>query len=80
MSAMANTTYIVTTVMKTTTKEKAPNEAETAPRINILDFCEEQYADILSVMDRIHHDKRGEVHTRLEFGENSRKSRRMRED
>nr|GEW37305.1 reverse transcriptase domain-containing protein [Tanacetum cinerariifolium] len=40
MSAMANTTPIVTTVTKTATKEKALNEAETAPRINILDFLE----------------------------------------
>nr|GEY71568.1 reverse transcriptase domain-containing protein [Tanacetum cinerariifolium] len=54
---MANTTPIVTTVTKTATKEKAPNEAETAPRINILDLCEEHYADILRVMDRIRRDK-----------------------
>nr|GEV55562.1 reverse transcriptase domain-containing protein [Tanacetum cinerariifolium] len=80
MSAMANTTSIVTTVTKTATKEKAPNETETAPRINILDFCGEHYANILPVMDRIRRDKRREVHTRLDFGENSRKSRRMRED
>nr|GEW11783.1 hypothetical protein [Tanacetum cinerariifolium] len=57
---MANTTPIVTTVTKTTTKEKALNEAETAPRINILDFCEEHYADILPVMDKIRRDKRRE--------------------
>nr|GEV90269.1 reverse transcriptase domain-containing protein [Tanacetum cinerariifolium] len=80
MSAMANTTPIVTTVTKTATKEKAPNGAEIAPGINILDFCEEHYKDILPVMDKIHRDKRREVHIRLDFGENSRKSRRMRED
>nr|GEZ45775.1 hypothetical protein [Tanacetum cinerariifolium] len=31
-------------------------------------------------MDRIRRDKRIEVHTRLDFGENSGKSRRMRKD
>nr|GEZ46883.1 hypothetical protein [Tanacetum cinerariifolium] len=77
---MANTTPIVTTVTKTATKEKAPNEVKTAPRINILDFYEEQYADILPVIDRIRRDKQREVHTRMDFGENSRKSQRMRED
>nr|GEX55609.1 hypothetical protein [Tanacetum cinerariifolium] len=79
MSAMVNTTPIVTTVIKTATKEKTPNGAETAYRINILDFCEEHYEDILSVMDKIRRDKRREVHTRLDFEENSRKSR-IRED
>nr|GEW45116.1 reverse transcriptase domain-containing protein [Tanacetum cinerariifolium] len=80
ISAMANTTPIVTTVTKTATKKKTPNGAETASRINILDFCEEHYEDILSVMDKILRDKRREVHTRLDFGENSRKSQRIRED
>nr|GFB10285.1 hypothetical protein [Tanacetum cinerariifolium] len=70
----------MTTVTKNATKEKAPNEAETAPRINILDFCEEHYADILPVIDRIRRDKRREVHTGLDFGEKSRKSQKMRED
>nr|GEW45884.1 reverse transcriptase domain-containing protein [Tanacetum cinerariifolium] len=79
MNAMANTTPIVTTVMKTTTKEKTPNRAEAASRVNVLDFCEEHYEDILTVMDKICRNKRKEVHTRLEFGGNSRKSRRMRE-
>nr|GEW59873.1 reverse transcriptase domain-containing protein [Tanacetum cinerariifolium] len=80
ISAMANTTPIVTTVTKTATKEKTSNGAETASRINILDFCEEHYEDILPVMDKIRRDKRREVHTMLDFGENSRKSRRIRED
>nr|GEW18607.1 reverse transcriptase domain-containing protein [Tanacetum cinerariifolium] len=61
MSAMANTTPIVTTVMKTATKEKTSNGAETASRINILDFCEEHYEDILPFMDKIRRDKRREV-------------------
>nr|GEU53955.1 reverse transcriptase domain-containing protein [Tanacetum cinerariifolium] len=73
MSAMANTTPIVTTVTKTATKEKTPNVAETASKINILDFREEHYEDILPVMDKIRRDKRREVHTRLDFGENSKK-------
>nr|GEX45588.1 reverse transcriptase domain-containing protein [Tanacetum cinerariifolium] len=80
MSVMANTTPIVTTVTETATKEKTSNGAEAAPRANILDFCEEHYEDILPVMDKIRRDKRKKVHTRLDFGENSKKSRRMRED
>ncbi|GKC70750.1 hypothetical protein Tco_1116633 [Tanacetum coccineum] len=80
MSAMANTTPIVTTVTKTATKEKTPKETGATPRVNILDFCEEHYQEILSViMDKVRHDKRKEVHTRLDFGENSKKSRRIRE-
>nr|GEV66460.1 reverse transcriptase domain-containing protein [Tanacetum cinerariifolium] len=47
MSAMANTTPIVTTVTKITTKEKTPNEAKGASRVNILEFCEEHYEDSL---------------------------------
>nr|GEW21410.1 hypothetical protein [Tanacetum cinerariifolium] len=80
MSAMANTTPVVTTVTKTATKEKTPNGAKAASRVNILDFCEEHYEDILPVMDKIRRDNRKEVHTMLDFEENSRKSRRMRED
>ncbi|GKC25961.1 hypothetical protein Tco_1028111 [Tanacetum coccineum] len=81
MSAMANTTPIVNTVTKAATKEKTPKEADAAPRVNILDFCEEHYEDILPViMDNILRDKRKEVHTRLDFRESSKKSRRMRED
>ncbi|GJR20684.1 hypothetical protein Tco_0969211 [Tanacetum coccineum] len=80
MSAMANTTPIVTTVTKTATKEKTPKETDVAPRVNILDFCEEHYEEILPViMDKIRHYKRKEVHTRLDFGDNTKKSQRMRE-
>ncbi|GJX10655.1 hypothetical protein Tco_0200514 [Tanacetum coccineum] len=80
MSAMANTTPIVTTVTKTATKEKTPKETDAAPRVNILDFCEEHYEDILPViMDKIRRDKRKEVHTRLDFGDNTKRSRRIRE-
>ncbi|GJU56460.1 hypothetical protein Tco_1230174 [Tanacetum coccineum] len=80
MSAMANTIPIVTTVTKTATKEKTPKETDAAPRVNILDFCEEHYKDILLViMDKIRCDKQKEVHTRLDFGDNTKRSRRMRE-
>nr|GEW07229.1 reverse transcriptase domain-containing protein [Tanacetum cinerariifolium]GEW22653.1 reverse transcriptase domain-containing protein [Tanacetum cinerariifolium]GEW22662.1 reverse transcriptase domain-containing protein [Tanacetum cinerariifolium] len=59
MSAMANTTPIVTTVTKAANKEKTPKEADAALKVNILDFCEEQYEDILPViMDKIRRDKR----------------------
>ncbi|GJW16675.1 hypothetical protein Tco_0024111 [Tanacetum coccineum] len=79
MSAMANTTPIVTTVTKPATKEKTPKDADATPRVNIQDFCEEHYEDILPViMDKIRRDKRKEVHARLDFGE-SPKKRRIRE-
>ncbi|GKE30428.1 hypothetical protein Tco_1445812 [Tanacetum coccineum] len=80
MSTMANTTPIVTTVTKTVTKEKATKETDAALRVNILDFCEEHYEEILPViMDKIRLDKRKEVHTRLDFRDNTKKSRRIRE-
>ncbi|GKD69750.1 hypothetical protein Tco_1323840 [Tanacetum coccineum] len=79
MSVMANTTPIVTTVMKPATKEKTLKDADATPRVNIQDFCEEHYEDILLViMDKIRRDKRKEVHARLDFGE-SPKKRRIRE-
>ncbi|GJV98245.1 reverse transcriptase domain-containing protein [Tanacetum coccineum] len=78
MSAMANATPIVTTVTKTANKEKAP---DAAPRVNILDFCEEHYEDILPIiMEKAWRDKRKEVQTRLNFRENSKKTRREREN
>ncbi|GKA45266.1 hypothetical protein Tco_0738062 [Tanacetum coccineum] len=79
MSAMANTTPIVTTVTKPATKEKTPKDADATPRVNIQDFCEEYYEDILPViMDKIRRDKQKEVHVRMHFGE-SPKKRRIRE-
>ncbi|GJY44197.1 hypothetical protein Tco_0432410 [Tanacetum coccineum] len=79
MSAMANTTPIVTIVMKSTAKEKTLKETDATPRVNIQDFCEEHYEDILPViMDKIHIDKRKKVHARLDF-EESPKKRRIRE-
>nr|GEW14355.1 hypothetical protein [Tanacetum cinerariifolium] len=77
---MANTTPTVTTVTKATNKEKTPKEADAALKFNILDFCEEHYEDILPViMDKIHRDKRKEVHARLDFRESPKKSQRVRE-
>ncbi|GJS46775.1 reverse transcriptase domain-containing protein [Tanacetum coccineum] len=78
MSAMANATPIMTTVTKTTNKENAP---DAAPRVNIVDFCEEYYEDILPIiMDKARRDKRKEVQTRLNFGENNKRTRREREN
>ncbi|GJV09579.1 reverse transcriptase domain-containing protein [Tanacetum coccineum] len=79
MSVMANTTPIVTTVTKPETKEKTLKDADATPRVNIQDFCEEHYEDILPViMDKILRDKRKEVHARMDFKE-SPKKRRIRE-
>ncbi|GKC39973.1 hypothetical protein Tco_1052357 [Tanacetum coccineum] len=78
MSAMANATPIVTTVTKTTNNEKAP---DAAPGVNIVNFCEEYYEDILPIiMDKARHDKRKEVQTRLNFGENNKRTRRERDN
>nr|GEX08544.1 reverse transcriptase domain-containing protein [Tanacetum cinerariifolium] len=77
MSAMANTTPIVTTITKPATN---PRDADATPKVNIQDFCEEYYEGILPIiMDKVRHDKRKEVHARLDFGESSRE-KRTRED
>nr|GEW96328.1 reverse transcriptase domain-containing protein [Tanacetum cinerariifolium] len=48
------------------------------PRLK--DFCEEYYEDILPIiMEKVHRDKRKEVHARLDFREGS-EERRTRED
>ncbi|GJR36340.1 hypothetical protein Tco_1212024 [Tanacetum coccineum] len=78
MSAMANATPIVTTVTKTANKEKAP---DAAPRVNILDFCEEHYKDILPIiMEKARRNKQKEVQTKLNFGENSKKIQREKDN
>ncbi|GJV10664.1 reverse transcriptase domain-containing protein [Tanacetum coccineum] len=42
-------------------------------KVNIQDFCEEHYDDILPIiMDKVHCDKRKEVHTRLDFAERTK--------
>nr|GEW10153.1 reverse transcriptase domain-containing protein [Tanacetum cinerariifolium] len=75
-SAMANTTPLVTTVMKHAIN---PVEANSTPRINIQEFCEEHYEDILPIiMEKVRHDRRKDVHTRLDFGEGPKE--RIRED
>ncbi|GJV68249.1 hypothetical protein Tco_1483758 [Tanacetum coccineum] len=73
MSAVANTTPIVTTVTKTANKEKTQKEMD---KVNIQNFYEEHYDDILPIiMDKVHCDKRKEVHTRLDFAERSKNKR-----
>nr|GEU95630.1 reverse transcriptase domain-containing protein [Tanacetum cinerariifolium] len=73
---MANTTPLVTTVTKPAIN---PVEANSTPRINIQEFCEEHYEDILPIiMEKVCHDRRKDVHTRLDFGEGPRE--RIRED
>ncbi|GJU76142.1 reverse transcriptase domain-containing protein [Tanacetum coccineum] len=71
MRAMTNTTPIVTTVTKTTNKEKTQKEMD---KVNIQDFCKEHYDDILPIiMDKVLRDKRKEAHARLDFKESSEK-------
>nr|GEV08465.1 hypothetical protein [Tanacetum cinerariifolium] len=70
MTAMANTTPLVTTVAKPATN---PRDADATPRVNIQEFCKEYYEDILPIIM----DKK-DVHTRLDFGEGPRE--RTRED
>nr|GEV36971.1 reverse transcriptase domain-containing protein [Tanacetum cinerariifolium] len=73
---MANTTPLVTTVTKPTIN---PVEANSTSRVNIQEFCEEHYEDILPIiMEKVRHDRRKDVHTRLDFREGLRE--RIRED
>nr|GFA60035.1 hypothetical protein [Tanacetum cinerariifolium] len=73
---MENTTPLVTTVTKPAIN---PVEANSTPRVNIQEFCEEHYEDILPIiMEKVRHDRRKDVHTRLDFGEGPRE--RIRED
>nr|GEV52517.1 reverse transcriptase domain-containing protein [Tanacetum cinerariifolium] len=74
ISAMANTTPLVTTVTKPATN---PRDVDTTPRVNISEFCEEYYEDILPIiMYKVRHDRRKDVHTRLDFGECPRENTR----
>nr|GEV04164.1 reverse transcriptase domain-containing protein [Tanacetum cinerariifolium] len=42
-----------------------PVEANSTPRVNIQEFCEEHYEDILPIiMEKVRHDRRKDVHTR----------------
>nr|GEW02416.1 reverse transcriptase domain-containing protein [Tanacetum cinerariifolium] len=54
-------------------------KAKSTPRVNIQEFCEEHYEDILPIiMEKVRHDRRKDVHTRLDFEEGPRE--RVRED
>nr|GEV42306.1 reverse transcriptase domain-containing protein [Tanacetum cinerariifolium] len=76
MNAMANTTPLVTTVTKPATN---PRDADATPKVNIQEFCEEYYEDILPIiMDKVRRARRKDVHTRLDFEEGPRE--RTRED
>nr|GEZ92822.1 reverse transcriptase domain-containing protein [Tanacetum cinerariifolium] len=64
---MANITPLVTTVTKPANN---PGEADTAPRVNIQEWCEEYYEDILPIiMEKVRQERRKDVHARLDFGE-----------
>nr|GEZ06285.1 reverse transcriptase domain-containing protein [Tanacetum cinerariifolium] len=73
---MANTTPLVTTVMKPTND---PGESNTTPRVNIHELCEEYYEDILPIIiEKARHERLKDVHARLDFGEGPRE--RIREN
>nr|GEZ59180.1 reverse transcriptase domain-containing protein [Tanacetum cinerariifolium] len=73
---MANTTPLVITVTKPTNN---PGEANTTPRVNIQELCEEYYEDILPIiMEKACHERLKDVHARLDFGEGPRE--RIREN
>nr|GFB91989.1 hypothetical protein [Tanacetum cinerariifolium] len=73
---MENITPLVTTVTKPANN---PVEANTAPRVNIQELCEEYYEDILPIiMEKARHERRKDVHARLDFGKGPRE--RIRED
>nr|GFB24332.1 hypothetical protein [Tanacetum cinerariifolium] len=47
-----------------------PGEANTAPRVNIQELCEEYYEDILPIiMKKARHERLKDVHARLDFEE-----------
>nr|GEV27607.1 reverse transcriptase domain-containing protein [Tanacetum cinerariifolium] len=70
---MANTTPLVTTVTKPATN---PRDADTTHGVNIQEFCEEYYEDILPIiMNKVRQDRRKDVHTRLNFGEGPKERR-----
>ncbi|GJV37300.1 hypothetical protein Tco_1409777 [Tanacetum coccineum] len=74
---MSNTTPIVATITKIENKEKTQKEMD---KVNIQDFYEEHYDEILPIiMDKVRRDKRKEVYARLDFGESPEKGQRARE-
>nr|GEY09465.1 reverse transcriptase domain-containing protein [Tanacetum cinerariifolium] len=65
-------------IRTTLTSGHQSREADTTPRVNIQKFCEEYYKDILPIItEKVRHDRRKDVHTRLDFGEGPRE--RIRE-
>nr|GEU42949.1 reverse transcriptase domain-containing protein [Tanacetum cinerariifolium] len=54
-----------------------PGEANTAPRVNIQELCEEYYEDILPIiMEKARHERLKDVHARLDFREGPRERTR----
>ncbi|GJT80893.1 reverse transcriptase domain-containing protein [Tanacetum coccineum] len=81
MSAMANSTPVITTVRNTDGREKTPRETDTAPQASIQEFCEKHYDDILPIiMEKARHDKRKGLQSRLDFGDTPKRAQRIRSD
>ncbi|GKC02819.1 reverse transcriptase domain-containing protein [Tanacetum coccineum] len=81
MSAMANSTPVITTVRNTDGREKTLKEADTAPQASIQEFCEKHYDDILpTIMEKARQDKRKGLQSRLDFGDTPKRARRIRND
>ncbi|GJW07751.1 reverse transcriptase domain-containing protein [Tanacetum coccineum] len=81
MSAMANATPVITTIMNTDGREKTPRETDTAPQASIQEFCEKHYDDILPIiMEKARQDKRKGLQSRLDFGDTPKRARRIRSD
>ncbi|GKE10399.1 hypothetical protein Tco_1413950 [Tanacetum coccineum] len=74
MSAMANSTPVITTVRNTDGREKTPRETDTAPQASIQEFCEKHYDDILPIiMEKARQDKRkGGKNQKRMLGEKTR--------
>nr|GEU86420.1 reverse transcriptase domain-containing protein [Tanacetum cinerariifolium] len=54
-----------------------PGEANTAPRVNIQELCEEYYEGILPIiMEKARHERLKDVHAGLDFGEGPRERTR----
>ncbi|GJW56798.1 reverse transcriptase domain-containing protein [Tanacetum coccineum] len=81
MSAMENSTPVITTVRNTDGREKIPREMDTAPQASIQEFCEKHYDDILPIiMEKARQDKRKGLQSRLDFGDTPNRAGRIRSD
>ncbi|GKF29630.1 hypothetical protein Tco_0095972 [Tanacetum coccineum] len=59
MSAMDNSTPVITIVRNTDGREKTPRETDNAPQASIQEFYEKHYDDILPIIiEKAHQDKR----------------------